>query len=135
MRRLSAEQFIDAIGGVGNNLPRAWTRPNDPLMTTLGRPSRDVVVTARTAEATTLLALELINGPAVGGLIDTAAAATADLPGEQAIERVFLTLLGRRPTAQELAAYPPRTAETSAKRQIGDLIWSIAMLPEFQLIR
>ena len=135
VRRLSAEQFIDAIGGVGNNLPRAWTRPNDPLMTTLGRPSRDVVVTARTAEATTLLALELINGPAVGGLIDTAAAATADLPGEQAIERVFLTLLGRRPTAQELAAYPPRTAETSAKRQIGDLIWSIAMLPEFQLIR
>ncbi|MFM9196738.1 MAG: DUF1553 domain-containing protein [Planctomycetia bacterium] len=135
VRRLSAEQFIDAIGRLGNNLPRAWTRPNDPLMTTLGRPSRDVVVTARTEEATTLLALELINGPAVGGLIDTAAAATADLPGEQAIERVFLTLLGRRPTAKELAACPPRTAETSAKRQIGDLIWSTTMLPEFQLIR
>jgi len=135
VRRLSAEQFIDAVGGLGNNVPRAWTRPNDPLMTTLGRPSRDVVVTTRSAEATTLLALELINGPAVGGLIDAAAAATADLPGEQAIDRVFLTLLGRRPTTKELAACPPGKADRFTKRQIADLVWSIVMLPEFQLIR
>jgi hypothetical protein len=135
VRRLSAEQFIDAIGRLGNNLPRAWTRPNDPLMTTLGRPSRDVVITSRTADATPLLALELINGPAVGDLIDAAVATSADLPGKHAVDRVFLTLLGRRPMAKELASCPLGKPDTFAKRQIGDLVWSIVMLPEFQLIR
>lgn len=135
VRRLSAEQFIDAIGRLGNNLPRAWTRPNDPLMTTLGRPSRDVVVTSRTADATPLLALELINGPAVGDLIDAAVATSADLSGKHAVDRVFLTLLGRRPTAKELASCPLDKPDTLAKQQIGDLVWSIVMLPEFQLIR
>jgi hypothetical protein len=48
---------------------------------------------------------------------------------------VFLTLLGRRPTTKELAACPPGKADRFAKRQIADLIWSIVMLPEFQLIR
>jgi hypothetical protein len=104
-------------------------------MTTLGRPSRDVVITSRTADATPLLALELINGPAVGDLIDAAVATSADLPGKHAVDRVFLTLLGRRPMAKELASCPLGKPDTFAKRQIGDLVWSIVMLPEFQLIR
>jgi hypothetical protein len=135
VRRLSAEQFLDALGRLGNNVPRAWKRPNDPLMTMLGRPSRDVVVTTRSADATPLLALELINGPAVGGLLDQPMATTAALPAEQAIDRVFLTLLGRRPTAQELAACRPGAAETFERRQLEDVIWAVMMLPEFQLIR
>ena len=49
--------------------PRAWQRENDRLMTMLGRPGRDVVVTSRGEMATPLLALELINGEKLEELV------------------------------------------------------------------
>ena len=74
-RRLSAEQFIDAIGAITgewkiydrkNGKPasheRQWRFRTDRLSRALGRPDRSQVVTTRTDEATTLQALELVNG-------------------------------------------------------------------------
>ena len=85
IRRLSAEQFVDALSRGDRRLARKPARRSstsqrparaapvgrtrsalaiaDPLTTALGRPNREQVVTVRAAAATTLQALELSNGP------------------------------------------------------------------------
>jgi hypothetical protein len=93
VRRLTAEQFADAIGaitgewsvydppghadggrGSANGGPvesdpvsmgrygREWRAPSNDLSRALGRPIRDQVTSIRPAQATTLQALELVNG-------------------------------------------------------------------------
>jgi hypothetical protein len=75
VRRLTAEQFTDAIGAVTgewnvydrqNGTPasyeRQWRFRSDRLTRALGRPDRSQVITQRENEATTLQALELVNG-------------------------------------------------------------------------
>ncbi len=86
VRRLTAEQFGDAIGAItgdwnvyqppAQNQPgtptvagpppgrytREWQTPASPLARALGRPIRDQVFSTRNTVATTLQALELVNG-------------------------------------------------------------------------
>jgi hypothetical protein len=84
VRRLTAEQFGDAIGaltGEWNTYParpssgqapsaappggayaREWRTPSSALTRALGRPIRDQVHSMRAAEPSTLQALELVNG-------------------------------------------------------------------------
>lgn len=72
-RRLSAEQFSDAVSAITGEWPlresglraeyaRAWRLKATPLDRALGRPVRDQVFTERNEQATTLQALELLNG-------------------------------------------------------------------------
>jgi hypothetical protein len=73
-RRLTAEQFSDAVAAITgdwhvyqpSNGPgmysRDWHVPADALTRALGRPIRDQVYTTRDNAATTLQALELVNG-------------------------------------------------------------------------
>lgn len=72
-RRLSAEQFSDAISAITGEWPlreagkqaeyaRDWRLKATPLARALGRPVRDQVFTTRNDQATTLQALELLNG-------------------------------------------------------------------------
>jgi len=81
-RRLTAEQFADAVSsitgewrvlapvkaGTGTYV-REWRLKSSPLTRALGRPIRDQVFTERDSEATTLQALELVNGETLAGLI------------------------------------------------------------------
>jgi hypothetical protein len=74
VRRLTAEQFADAIGAITGdwhvyhpaNGPgvssREWHVAANPLTRALGRPIRDQVFGTRDSQATTLQALELANG-------------------------------------------------------------------------
>jgi Protein of unknown function (DUF1549)/Protein of unknown function (DUF1553) len=76
VRRLTAEQFADAIGamtGEWNTYPgrppkpggvyaREWRVPSSALTRALGRPVRDQVTSVRPAGASPLQALELVNG-------------------------------------------------------------------------
>ena len=75
IRRMSAEQFADAIGSItgewrvlqpqGTNIgaySREWRLASTSLTRALGRPIRDQVVSVRDNEAATLQALELVNG-------------------------------------------------------------------------
>ncbi|MEP6916356.1 MAG: DUF1549 domain-containing protein [Acidobacteriota bacterium] len=76
VRRLTAEQFDDAIGrmtGEWNVYPgrpatpggvyaRDWRVASSNLSRALGRPIRDQVISARASHASTLQALELVNG-------------------------------------------------------------------------
>jgi hypothetical protein len=62
---------------------------------------------------------------------------TADrsLPGNQLIERIFVRALGRKPTAGELATAVEMVGTPVKTDGVEDLLWIVAMLPEFQLIR
>ena len=72
IRRLTAEQFADAIGAItgdwhvtpGNpgHYTREWHTAASSLTHALGRPIRDQVYSTRDTQATTLQALELVNG-------------------------------------------------------------------------
>jgi hypothetical protein len=73
LRRMTAEQFADSIseitgewrvsqGGEKAVYAREWELKSTPLTRAMGRPIRDQVFTTREDAATTLQALELVNG-------------------------------------------------------------------------
>jgi hypothetical protein len=76
VRRLTAEEFADAVGQItgewsvygvrstspGGSYGREWRTASSGLTRALGRPIRDQVTTTRATQASTLQALELVNG-------------------------------------------------------------------------
>lgn len=87
VRRMTAEQFVDAIGALTGEwqiaeqpgattaiYSRDWRVPSSELTRALGRPIRDQVYTERDESATTLQALELVNGAFLEHMIDRGAA-------------------------------------------------------------
>jgi hypothetical protein len=73
LRRLTAEQFADSISeitgewrvsqtGAKAEYAREWELKSTPMTRSMGRPIRDQVFTRREDAATTLQALELVNG-------------------------------------------------------------------------
>jgi mono/diheme cytochrome c family protein len=111
----------------------------DPLMVALGRPNREQVTTSRAAAATTLQALELANGSTLAGVLEKGAkkllaeAKTAD----QMIDLVYQRALGRAPTENELAlcrSLLGGEGKEPTAAGVEDLLWAVAMLPEFQLV-
>lgn len=116
---------------------RAVMVPADPLMTALGRPNREQVVTRRPSVATTLEALELNNGHGLDERLQTGAgrwlAQRSWQPGELA-DALFLAALGRRPTDEESTLAVELLGAPATADGAADLLWSLVMLPEFQLI-
>ena len=86
VRRLTAEQFADAVSSITGEwrvrmTPQAalaehardWRLPASRLARALGRPIRDQVYTERTEQATTLQALEMVNGEVYAQFLGRAA--------------------------------------------------------------
>ncbi|MBI3697009.1 MAG: DUF1549 domain-containing protein [Acidobacteria bacterium] len=82
VRRMTAEQYADAISSITGEwrvlqpskaglgaYAREWRLKSSPLTRALGRPIRDQVFTDRNSEATTLQALELVNGETLSTLV------------------------------------------------------------------
>ncbi len=115
---------------------RAVLANADPLMTALGRPNREQVITTRASTATTLQALELTNGPTLAARIRAGAANLAEEKDATGVaELIYSRALGRFPTAQELAVAGEILGSGAGPNGVEDLLWSVCMLPEFQLIR
>jgi len=85
-RRLTAEQFTDAVSSItgewkilddkkGNPgvFAREWRFKSTPLTRALGRPDRNQVFTERSAEPTTLQALEIANGEEMAAVLSRGA--------------------------------------------------------------
>ena len=166
-KRMTAEQFVDALGRVAGVSPEATARDDafvkpiaagggagrrpfvraslitsTPLMRTLGRPNREQVVTTRPAELTTLEALELSNGRPLSELLDAGAAMLIDegngedlVSAEEICRSIVRSALSREPTDQEQAMLLELAGAPVTAKGVADVLWCIAMLPEFQLVR
>lgn len=162
LKRLTAEQFIDAIWMLTDTAPKKPTAPAaipifpeptpkerrfvratlvdcDALMRSLGRPNREQVVTVRPEQLSTLQALDLANGQILTATLDRGAAnvlkANPKATPDELVEWVFIRALSRKPTEGERAAAKALLGEKPTVNSVADLLWAVVMLPEFQLVR
>lgn len=111
--------------------------PADALGTALGRPNREQVATTRPSFATTLQALELSNGETLAGLLKAGALKWMErkLPDSPRLSQaIFERGLSRAPTDRERRLAEELLGSAAKPEQVEDLLWAVAMLPEFQLI-
>ena len=157
-RRISAEQFADAVGQTLHPLYAdsmiAWKRlpngiqycapftraslvMNDPFQRSLGRPTRENVSTSRVSQASLLQALELTNGGLFHQTIKTAALKwSAHHPDpKQLVIETYRRMFGRLPTEREADLLVRALGRPLRIDQVEDFFWSMSLHPEFQLIR
>jgi hypothetical protein len=122
--------------GRGTGQKRAGLRKIDHLIRILGRTKRDVVVTRRESVATTAQLIELSNGKPVTELMKRGAKAWLEsgLASEAIIEALFANAISRAPTDREKQSATEIVGVPAAAHGIEDLLWMLAMHPEFQLI-
>jgi mono/diheme cytochrome c family protein len=109
----------------------------DPLMTALGRPNREQVLTTRTSAATTLQALEMTNGKTLAEALRRGSEkllANSRLSTRELVISLFERALARPPKPDELELSQELVGTPAKKEGVEDLLWAVAMLPEFQLI-
>jgi hypothetical protein len=118
---------------------RAALLKADLLMRTLGRPNRDQIVTSRPQDLSTLEALDLSAGARLSELLATASARIAKDPAMSSpgdlTNWLYTAALSRQPAEGERTAALEALGEKPTPAQIEDLLWSIFVLPEFQLVR
>jgi mono/diheme cytochrome c family protein len=116
---------------------RAALVSSDPLMTALGRPNREQVITSRPTVATTLEALELTNGETLARWLQRGAErwmTNRPSTAEGLIVELYRRALGRVPTDAELQLAGEWVGMPMRTDGVEDLLWALTMLPEFQLI-
>jgi len=116
---------------------RSALLPLDPLQAALGRPNREQVVSSRDTAPTMLQALELTNGVLLGRYLKQGAAnwhkQSANDP-QQLIDQIYQTALSRSPTESERKLAVEIAGTPVTLEGLEDLLWSLCMLPEFQLV-
>jgi hypothetical protein len=162
LRRMTAEQFLDAVWMVTHTGPAKAAAPlrlpsfpetvpperrltraalvhADALMRSLGRPNREQVVTTRPDQLTTLQALDLSNGQILTDTLTRGARnwlkTHAKATADELIDELYLRALCRRPTAEELTTARATVGAAVTPDGLSDLFWAVFMLPEFQLVR
>lgn len=119
-------------------MARAALLKSNDLMRALGRPNRDQIVSMRPSDLTTLEAISLANGETLAATIAKGAAKWQPASGETTaalVKRLYLTALSRPPMADELATATSLLGPNPGSEKLEDLLWSLIMLPEFQLVR
>jgi hypothetical protein len=119
-------------------LPRAALMKSDLLQRSLGRPNREQIVSMRPTELSTLEAIDLANGAGLTDLLNRGAAnlmrrhwATPDA----LVHWLYQAALCREPTSAELHVAHEILGPQLTESGVADLLWSVFMLPEFQLVR
>jgi mono/diheme cytochrome c family protein len=135
--RITKIYLTTRIASVYPGKTRASLVAADPLMTALGRPNREQVVTVRSSVATTLQALEMTNGETLADILKRGADNLLNDPAmakKSLIPTLYERALGRKPTAPELELAQNIVGKPVQPAGVEDLLWSLTMLPEFQLI-
>ncbi|HEV3025708.1 MAG TPA: DUF1549 domain-containing protein, partial [Pirellulales bacterium] len=117
---------------------RASLMKSDVLMRSLGRPNRDQIVTLRPNDLTTLEAIDLANGQVLADTLERGArnvVARTDESADELTTWLFRFALSRPPTELELTLAREALGSRVDEHGIEDLMWSVFMLPEFQLVR
>ena len=116
---------------------RASLLPQDQLQSALGRPHREQVVSHRESLATMLQALELTNGSALDEQLQQGAdhwLREAGSDPNRHVSSIYLAALGRDPTSREQALAAELLGDPPTKNGVADFLWTIILLPEFQLV-
>ncbi len=135
------DQIRAGIAQAGTARPpmvRASLVKSDLLMRSLGRPNREQVVTVRPEQLTTLQAIDLANGTILAKTLERGAgniAANTSGSAEEWIDALYLRALSRAPTPDELAVMKEILGPKISQQGVEDVLWTVLMLPEFQLIR
>lgn len=109
----------------------------DPLAVALGRPNREQVITTRASAATTLQTLELTNGDTLSKLLADGAEKIVSekrASSRELVAQLYAKSLGRKPSGTELKLAEELLGKQPGKESVEDLLWALAMHPEFQLI-
>ncbi len=130
-------EMLSQISNVHVRMVRASLVKSDFLMRSLGRPNRDQIVNVRPEELTTLEAISLSNGQTLADALSVGSKkllAISDSP-DQFIHWMYRAALSRNPHPAELAALTESIGSKLTEQNIQDTLWSVLMLPEFQLVR
>ncbi len=132
------QQAQSQMAGGGGLRVRASLMKSDLLMRSLGRPNREQIVTSRPNDLTTLEAMDLNNGAILAAQLEKGAQRMLESHGadpKTMVDSLYWQALSRAPSVEEkqialevLGARP--NADT-----VQDFLWTLFMLPEFQLIR
>ena len=158
-RRITAEQFSDAISQIINpvfeegeikynpfqltkNEPskpkfvRASLVANNSFLTALGRPNREIVSTSRDSQANLLQSLELTNGERLFTVLEKGAIQWRNkyITGEAIAEELYKKALLRNLNQKELNIAKEALGDHPDPEQIQDFFWAVLLLPEFQII-
>lgn len=158
-RRMTAEQFSDAVSEIVYPLfaeeeikynpfelqqpelskpsfARASLVANNPFLTALGRPNREIVSTSRDSQGNLLQALELTNGERLNTALQKGAEKWKTQLSDpvQITEELYLKALNRKPNEKELAIAKEALGANPDVAQIQDLFWAVILLPEFQMV-
>ncbi len=137
----STPAFTNALAQFSNSsrvVVRASLMKSDELMRSLGRPNREQIVTSRPNDLTTLEAMDLNNGRIFAGILAKGAKhilASQGTDGPALIEHIYLQALSRPPSTEEKTVAQEIIGTAPQPATIEDFLWSVFMLPEFQLIR
>ena len=116
--------------------PRAALVINDPFLKALGRPNRETVITSREAEANLLQALEFTNGNLFNRAVKVSAQNWVKEFGQSKdiIHAAYQRVLGREPSSGEMNIALKSFNKNAMIDSTEDLLWSLTLHPEFQLI-
>jgi hypothetical protein len=156
-RRMSAEQFLDALWTITGQGPKAADKAigklhevepagppvraafviSDPLMRSLGRPNREQVVTTRPDLLTTLQALDLSNGPLLAETINKGAASISEKSPQrdELVTHLFRQAVSREPSSEERRLADEVLGQSMSPESVADFLWMVVMLPEFQHVQ
>lgn len=123
-----------------DNVPmvRAALLKNTAFMRSLGRPTRDQIVSMRPTEMTTLEAIDLANEAELSNIFLTGAERLLKRFDGQAaplIQHVFEFALSRPPGPAERELFAQSLGEHPSVERVQDMLWVVCMLPEFWLVQ
>lgn len=158
-KRLTAEEFSDAVSEIVYPLftreeikydpyelkspevgvpafARAALVANNPFLTALGRPNREIVSTGRDTQGSLLQALEMTNGERLNTALQKGAKQweTKHSDPVRITEELYLKALNRKPSEKELAIAKEALGANPDAAKIQDLFWAVILLPEFQML-
>ena len=117
---------------------RAALMKSDLLMRSLGRPNREQIVSSRPNDLTTLEAMDLNNGNILASMLERGSDAVIKRFGTDPsalVDGLYVQALSRLPSAEEKQISLEVLGATTTPASVQDFLWSLFMLPEFQLIR
>jgi hypothetical protein len=117
---------------------RASLLKNTAFMRSLGRPTRDQIVSMRPTELTTLEAIDLANEAELSKIFRQGAEKLVkqfDGNSSGLTNYLFEFALSRQPTPSEFELFVQTLGEQPTVDAVQDLLWVICMLPEFWLVQ